>query len=181
MRPTLKAGKNIDAVSGSSGKNGAPTEGQPGKSRCTALQKKNAAQSAGLPEKYIMGKRSVFEFEAGLQKTRFAPIELKALLEEYFGKPLCSRQEQKETKEKEKNDFWQETAAVLFEKTGQESAAVRWFEAAFSQKKYGYQILNREYAEDPQQTKQLVCHIAKALTRLEAGRNMDELEVTFAL
>ena len=124
---------------------------------------------------------SVSEFEAGLQKTRFAPIELKALLEEYFGKPLCTRQEQKETKEKEKNDFWQETAAVLFEKTGQESAAVRWFEAAFSQKKYGYQILNREYAEDPQQTKQLVCHIAKAFTRLEAGRNMDELEVPLAV
>ena len=68
---------------------------------------------------------SVSEFEAGLQKTRFAPIELKALLEEYFGKPLCSRQEQKETKEKEKNDFWQETAAVLFEKTGQESGGLK--------------------------------------------------------
>lgn len=117
MRPTLKAGKNIDAVSGSSGKNGAPTEGQPGKSRCTALQKKNAAQSAGITGKIYYGEEvrfSVSEFEAGLQKTRFAPIELKALLEEYFGKPLCSRQEQKETKEKEKNDFWQETAAVLF-------------------------------------------------------------------
>ena len=58
----FKSREEYRRCSGSSGKNGAPTEGQPGKSRCTALQKKNAAQSAGLPEKYIMGKRSVFLF-----------------------------------------------------------------------------------------------------------------------
>ena len=47
---------------------------------------------------------SVSEFEAGLQKTRFAPVDLKELLELYFGETLCSRAEQQEAAESEEDN-----------------------------------------------------------------------------
>ena len=36
------------------------------------------------------------EFEQGLQKTRFAPVDMKTVLEEYFAIPLQTNQEQKD-------------------------------------------------------------------------------------
>lgn len=61
------------------------------------LRKKNAGRSVELPEKRYLDDRIVFsfsEFEQGLQKTRFAPVDIKKLLEIYFGKTLVSRGEQ---------------------------------------------------------------------------------------
>ena len=52
------------------------------------------------------------EFEQGLQKTRFAPIDMKLLLENYFGCFLYTSQEQKVQVQMEKDKFF---AAVLEE------------------------------------------------------------------
>ena len=51
----------------------------------------------GITGKRYLDDRIVFsfsEFEQGLQKTRFAPVDIKKLLEIYFGKTLVSRGEQ---------------------------------------------------------------------------------------
>ena len=49
---------------------------------------------------------SFLEFEQGLQKTRFAPVDMKAVLEEYFGEPLITTQgRQREEQETEAADI----------------------------------------------------------------------------
>ena len=52
---------------------------------------------SGITGKRYLDDRIVFsfsEFEQGLQKTRFAPVDIKKLLEIYFGKTLVSKGEQ---------------------------------------------------------------------------------------
>ena len=113
---------------------------------------------------------TVLEFEQGLQKTRFAPVDLKELLEQYFGKTLCSRTEQQKAEATAKDGFWNNIQKNIFGKVNKESAAAKWFSEMLNQKKYCYFILNREYRKDPQQTEILVSHIAAALDLMEAGR-----------
>lgn len=45
------------------------------------------------------------EFEQGLRKTRFAPVEMKDVLEEYFGETLCTNQGQRAEERQEKSEF----------------------------------------------------------------------------
>ena len=116
---------------------------------------------------------SVSEFEAGLQKTRFAPVDLKELLELYFGKMLCSRAEQQGAAEELKVSFWKELQEKILAQNGCDSTAYAWLTEMLEQKKYGYLILNREYGKDPRQAKVLACHITEALQKLEDGKQQE--------
>ena len=124
---------------------------------------------------------SVSEFEAGLQKTRFAPVDLKELLELYFGETLCSRAEQQEAAEKLKASFWKGLQESVLVQNGCESAAYAWLAEMLEQRKYGYLILNREYGKDPRQAKVLACHITEALQKLEDGKQQESFEVPLAV
>ena len=124
---------------------------------------------------------SVSEFEAGLQKTRFAPVDLKELLELYFGETLCSRAEQQEAAEKLKASFWKGLQESVLVQNGCESAAYAWFAEMLEQRKYGYLILNREYGKDPRQAKVLACHITEALQKLEDEKQQESFEVPLAV
>lgn len=44
---------------------------------------------------------SFAEFEAGLQRTRFAPVDMKQVLEEYFGKKTADKSDGTERKREE--------------------------------------------------------------------------------
>ena len=48
---------------------------------------------------------SVTEFEQGLQKTRFAPVELKTVLEEYFEEVLFTNQGQKQEQQRKRIEY----------------------------------------------------------------------------
>ena len=59
----------------------------------------------GIVGKTFFGDQISFtfaEFEAGLQKTRFAPMDMRELLECYFGEPMDTNQEQREKQQQQK-------------------------------------------------------------------------------
>ncbi len=110
---------------------------------------------------------SFAEFEEGIQKTRYAPVDMQIVLEEYFGKKLQTNQRETEENRKQKEQFLNEIRDSFFGKTGKDSAAVRWLEAVMASKKYGYQIIVREYGKNLEQAEMLVKRVGNALLRLE--------------
>lgn len=64
---------------------------------------------SGITGKRYLDDRIVFsfsEFEQGLQKTRFAPVDMKKLLEIYFEKKLVSRGEQEKEEQIRQSSFF---------------------------------------------------------------------------
>lgn len=129
---------------------------------------------------------SFADFEKSLQKTRYAPVEMKKVLEEYFGKELCTNRGRQETARREKQKFWERCRSYFRESTetkyfaeskapvadanfaGEEnSAALSWLQALISEKKYGYHLLNREYQNNPAQAETLVRNVGQALETLK--------------
>lgn len=110
---------------------------------------------------------SFAEFEQGLQRTRFAPVDMKEVLEAYFGEKLSTNQREKEEQENEKNAFFNDFCEYFRKSTGSESMAFLWVQAMISDKKYGYQQLVREYKKDQQQAKILAKNVGKGLVQLE--------------
>lgn len=114
------------------------------------------------------------EFEQGLQKTRFAPVDMKKVLEEYFGEELVTKQDQKKEARKQKEDFLKDIRDAFREKRQAESAASEWIEQMLSMKKYGYQILIREFEKDPDQAWVLAEYVGNSLEKLCGISNMEE-------
>lgn len=114
------------------------------------------------------------EFEQGLQKTRFAPVDIKKVLEEYFGEELVTKQAEKKEAQKQKEDFLKDISDVFRGKSGTESAAYKWTEQMLSTKKYGYQILIREFEKDPDQAGILSEYVGNALEKLHKISNTEE-------
>lgn len=72
----------------------------------------------GITGKRYLDDRIVFsfsEFEQGLQKTRFAPVDIKKLLEIYFGKTLVSRGEQEKEEQIRQSSFFSR-CTIIFRK-----------------------------------------------------------------
>lgn len=112
---------------------------------------------------------SFAEFEQGLQKTRFAPVDIKEVLEAYFGEKLFTNQGEKEEQEKKKSAFLDEISEYFLKNAGGESIAFLWFQALIAEKKYGYQQLSREYKKDLQQAAILAKNVGNALLQLECA------------
>ena len=129
---------------------------------------------------------SFADFEKSLQKTRYAPVEMKKVLEEYFGEELCTNRGRQETARREKQEFWERCRSYFREATetkyfaeskapvadanfaGEEnSAALSWLQALISEKKYGYHLLNREYQNNPAQAETLIRKVGQALETLK--------------
>lgn len=103
------------------------------------------------------------DFEQGLQKTRFAPIEMKTVLEAYFGISLHTNKEQEEKKRQEKEEFFEKYIHMQREST----LVVSWLKEMQKQKKYGYQLLSKEYRNDRKGAEVLLRNVGDALMRLE--------------
>lgn len=114
------------------------------------------------------------EFEQGLQKTCFAPIDIKKVLEEYFGEELVTKRDQKKEVRKQKEDFLKDIRDAFREKRQAESAASEWIEQMLSMKKYGYQILIREFEKDPDQAWVLAEYVGNSLEKLCGISNTEE-------
>lgn len=114
------------------------------------------------------------EFEQGLQKTRFAPVDMKKVLEGYFGEELVTKQDQKKKTQKQKEDFLKDISKGFRGKSGTKSVAYEWTEQMLSTKKYGYQILIREFEKDPDQAGVLAENVGNALEKLHKISNTEE-------
>ena len=107
------------------------------------------------------------EFEQGLQKTRFAPVDMKAVLEEYFGEPLITTQGQQREDQERRKRFLDRSCGYFEENAGREAVALVWLRKMISEKKYGYQLLMREYAKGEKQAELLVRNVGNAVMKLK--------------
>lgn len=120
------------------------------------------------------------EFEQGLQKTRFAPIDIKLVLEDYFESSLYTNQEQKVQVQMVKDEFFDELF-IYFEGCVKKTSIVfTWIRELQSQKKYGYQILIREFTRDSKEAEALSRNVGKALVQLEEMDGEESLLAVFA-
>ncbi len=115
------------------------------------------------------------EFEQGLQRTKFAPLDMKEVLEQYFACELHTNQEQKTRKRNEKEKFFDNIFLDFRESMGNNSCAVRWISDMREFKKYGYQILLKEYESNALQANQLAKNVGKALARIEELKEEEEI------
>ena len=91
----------------------------------------------GITGKRYLDDQIVFsfsEFEQGLQKTRFAPVDIKKLLEIYFGKTLVSRGEQEKEEQIRQSSFFQSLYESFFEKGTEGAAASVWLQKLVEEK-----------------------------------------------
>lgn len=124
----------------------------------------------GILGKFFYDKDISFEFakfEQGLQRTRFAPVNMKEVLEAYFGETLSTNQGEKQEWEKQKTAFLNGIKEHFRNSAGDESAAFLWMQDLTSDKKYGYQQLMKEFKKEPQQTEVLAKNVGTALIQLE--------------
>ncbi len=123
----------------------------------------------------ILGKRfddahikfSFQEFEIGLRKTKFAPIDMKSVLEHYFNCKMISNKERRQERENRKEDFLEMLIEDFREIMGDTSEAVSWISDVKCLKKFGYQMLIQEYNKSPESAKVLMRNVGKALLILE--------------
>ena len=121
---------------------------------------------------------SAAEFERGLQKTRFAPVDMKQMLEAYFGETLTTNQDRKQEVQEKKKQFLEEMCGYFLERGGEESAAFLWMRKVTLEKNCGYQILVREYGKNPEAAKKYAEYVGNALNRLaQAGEEEREIQL----
>ena len=120
------------------------------------------------------------EFERGLQKTRFAPVDMKTVLEEYFAAPLKTNQEQKEQAQRAREEFFERLLSCFEGCSENRPAAFHWLRELWGRKKYGYQILIKEFAKDPKGAEILARNTGRALLRLEETEGEESLLAVFA-
>ncbi|MCM1500708.1 MAG: TIGR02679 family protein, partial [Clostridium sp.] len=137
----------------------------------------------GILGKAFYEKDICFEFvrfEQGLQRTRFAPVDMKEVLEAYFGETLSTNQGERQERDKRKTAFLNGLKEHFQNSAGDESAAFLWMRDLASEKKYGYQQLLKEYKKEPRQAEILAKNVGDALTQLE-HRNEGSVEWPLAV
>ena len=117
---------------------------------------------------------SFAEFERGLQKTRYAPIDMEMVLSEYFGEKIQTTQEKRDNDEKQKKAFLDDIVEMLSCLSKESPVAVKWINKLVESRKYGYQILIREYRKNPGQAEILACNVGKALIKTEEMQKTGE-------
>ena len=117
---------------------------------------------------------SFAEFEKGLQCTKFAPVDFEEILEAYFGRKMITTQEKQRKAEREKTEFYEHVERDLTESAGSDSTVVCWLREMISKKKYGYQIVIREYGRNREKTEKLLKTVGKGILLLEDIRKNEE-------
>lgn len=110
---------------------------------------------------------SFTEFDRGLQKTKYAPVDIKKVLESYFEKPLTTKQEQKEQQRYALEQFFRKTESCLIKKTGDIKIPLQWLQKMQQEKTCGYQLLIREYKKDAAKAEELLIHVCEAMLSCE--------------
>lgn len=110
---------------------------------------------------------SFAEFEQGLQKTRFAPVDMKAVLELYFGETLCTNQGRQREIQEKKEKFFAGICGYFEKKAGRNCGAFLWLRGMVADKKYGYQLLIREYGRGEKEAEILAKNTGNAVLKLK--------------
>lgn len=126
---------------------------------------------------------SFAEFDRGLQKTRFAPVDMRVLLESYFGTKLSTNQEQKKKRRQDIERFFRESYERFAEeeKAGSESAAAFWASQMVETKSCGYYMLSREFGKNPKAAEKLMANVGKALKELSAAKEGEKENTVLAV
>lgn len=111
-------------------------------------------------------KISFKEFEAGLQKTRFAPIEIKTVMESYFGTPISTKKVQRDKIRQAKENLFEQLIAYVQERE-YSSVSAQWLCEMRTTKKYGYLILLNEFAKSPEDALTMGRNVCDALAMIE--------------
>lgn len=117
---------------------------------------------------------SFAKFEQGLQRTRYAPVDMKEVLEAYFGETLLTNQGLQEEEKKQKEAFFDKVGEAFRTDYGAESVVYRWLLDMISAKKYGYHILVREYEKEPVKAEKLMQNTGNAATETMKLKSQDE-------
>lgn len=125
-------------------------------------------------------KLSFRRFEEGLQQTRYAPIVMKEVLEAYFEMPIYTNREKTEQLQQRKDNFFENTAGFFKENSSETSVTIEWITAMRNEKKYGYQILMKEFAQDSDCAANLMKNVGNALISIDEMRDEWKLLAVFA-
>ncbi len=107
-------------------------------------------------------KLSVSRLQTALEETKYRGVELTELLFSYYGGNLVTDSQRREEVRKEKEQFWTELADRAETEFGSAAEAVRWVKAAAAQKKYGWQLIRKEWEKSPVQIRETVLFVCRA-------------------
>ena len=121
---------------------------------------------------------SFAEFEKGLQCTKFASVNFEEVLEAYFGRKMITKQKMRMEEERDRAEFFETVEGYLAECIGPDFVAVSWLREMYSKKRFGYQMVIREYGRDREHAEKLMKTVGRALSLLE---NIQETEEEYPL
>lgn len=117
---------------------------------------------------------SFAEFEKGLQKTKFAPIKMRDVLEAYLGKTLSTNQEQIAGKRRRQEAFFDRIQEYADQMQGDRVEVCSWIQDMRAEKAHGYQLLLREYCRDEKTAEQVAKNVCDALLICEQLQASEE-------
>lgn len=110
---------------------------------------------------------SVQSFEAALKETAYGELNLQQLMELYFGEPMKTNAARKAEREEQIRLFFENCRQFFLRREHEmcETAgtAADWIETVFQEKKYGYQIILKEWKRNPKNAERLVRTVGMAL------------------
>ena len=110
---------------------------------------------------------SVQAFEAALKETAYGELNLQQLMELYFGEPMKTNAARKAEREEQIRLFFENCRQFFLRREHEmcETAgtAADWIETVFQEKKYGYQLILKEWKRNPNHAARLVRTVGMAL------------------
>ena len=92
-----------------------------------------------------------------------------------FHEKMMTNQKQMEQEQNQKQQFLKKIWSSIQEKTEPEPIAAQWLSAMLSEKKFGWQIVMREYEKNVLQTEKMVRYVCRAVSQLEQWKQSEEI------
>lgn len=110
---------------------------------------------------------SVQSFEAALKETAYGELSLQQLMELYFGEPMQTNAARKAEREEQIRLFFENCRQFFLRREHDmcetDGTAADWIETVFQEKKYGYQLILKEWKRNPNNAERLVRTVGMAL------------------
>lgn len=120
------------------------------------------------------------EFEQGMQKTCYAPLDVKNVIEAYFDISLISNKEKKAKIQREKDEFFDRLVLEFKESDVETSVVSSWLNEMRCNKKCGYHTLMKVFNQNRETAFSLARNVGKALSSLERTSEEEKLLAVFA-
>lgn len=113
---------------------------------------------------------TVSEFQRALDDTKFKGITITDLLRSYYKENLITNKEANKKRKEDMDFFWEDILKTIEHRFSKESKSYLWLRQVKPQRKYGYQLITKEYKKDEEQIKKTVVEVCEAVEYLQ---NMD--------